>query len=130
MGEFKLVVQFLEDNALLIIAALLAVLLSALYRIRRHHRDFTKLQEELEMHGKEELQRQGYCQQLGHDLDEECLCRRCLTRQHDPEVIDVKEEWVEEDPGALYLSSDFQPTGHHEKVEIARCKRCKHALSG
>lgn len=129
MGVFNQVAQFVGDNAPLIIAALVAVFLFVLYRIRRHYRDFARQKEELELHYRNDLQRKGYCQQLGHDLDKNCLCLRCLTRHHDMEVIGYDEELVDEGDGALDLSSDFQPTIYYKQVEVTRCKRCSYTSS-
>lgn len=120
--------QLSGEYVLFITLGLLAILCFALYHIRRYRRELGELQsrfqEQAERRRKADKQREEFCQQLGHDLDEGCLCRRCLIEHHDWEVIETEEHWVETEPGALYLSADFQPTGHYETSERVRCRRC------
>jgi hypothetical protein len=72
----------------------------------------------------EDETRRQYCNELGHDLDARCRCRRCLVTHHDGEEVGVEQTWVEDDPGALYLDSNFQPDGHYETSRRYRCRRC------
>lgn len=118
---------FVSNSSLLAVVAIVAISLLTWYFLQWYRRVMTKMrtqQEEIEKYLKQDLQRQDYCKHLGHDLDEHCYCRRCLMSQHDWKVAGYEEYWVEDDPGALYLSSDFQPTGHHEKRERLTCARC------
>jgi hypothetical protein len=84
--------------------------------------------------------RTAYCLAFGHQLDETCRCTRCLTEQHAYEEIDshrtcLRSELVnpDADPGALYLSADFQPDHDYGKTQTVyrveqtdRCARCGH----
>jgi hypothetical protein len=127
MDETMSLVQFMRSSLLFTFIAIFAVSLLAWYVIQRYSRVMTKMrrqQEEIGQYQKQDLKRRDYCKRLGHDLDEHCYCRRCLMSQHDWKVIGYEEYWVEDDPGALYLSSDFQPTGHYEKREQSSCTRC------
>lgn len=117
----------MSSYLVLTFVALLALGVLTWYHFRRYKRILLKVrgqQEQIANYERREDQRQDYCSKLGHDLDERCFCRRCLTSQHTLESIGVEEYWVEDDPGALYLSSDFQPTGHYEKSEKYACTRC------
>lgn len=67
--------------------------------------------------------RYRYCKQLGHDLNEKCLCRRCRKRVHN--YVEVKNTREEEDPGALYLDSNFQPYTYYVIEEYLKCTRCE-----
>lgn len=73
-------------------------------------------------------QRHRYCKQIGHDLNEKCLCRRCRMRTHN--YVEVKKEtWTEERGGALDLDSNFQPDTIRVTVEYLECTRCKASLT-
>ena len=85
-----------------------------------------------------EAERARFCAAYGHHIDEMCRCTRCLTEQHAYELIDTQRscrgsELVNPnaDPGALYLSADFQPDADYGKTQTVyrvertyRCARC------
>lgn len=84
--------------------------------------------------------RAAYCLVFGHHLDEACRCTRCLTEQHAYELVDRQRTCLgselinpDADPGALYLSADFQPDHDYGKTQTVyrveqtdRCARCGH----
>lgn len=87
-----------------------------------------------------ESQRSAYCAAVGHDLDDACLCRRCLTTSHELVTIDTQRTELysrlvnpDADPGALWLDSNFQPDYDYGRTETlyevetnSRCARCGH----
>ncbi len=104
MGSDRIVQLITEHPALtgLLLIALIVLLRYAIIIYRRHR----------------------YCKQLGHDVNEKCLCRRCRRRVHD--YVEVKKETrIEERGGALDLDSNFQPDTYSVTVEHFECTRCK-----
>jgi hypothetical protein len=85
-----------------------------------------------------EADRARSCAAYGHHIDEVCRCTRCLTEQHAYELIDSQTTCLgselvnpNADPGALYLSADFQPDADYGKTQTVyrvertfRCTRC------
>jgi hypothetical protein len=110
MNGLERILEFVLENFKLIIIALGALLILAflLRFLLRHYLPYR------------------ICKQVGHDLDDQCLCRRCLMHFHDWEWV-VDGYGTYEDPGALHLDSNFQPsTVTYEKGRHVVCRRCKH----
>ncbi|HMW16983.1 MAG TPA: hypothetical protein PKN13_08570 [Accumulibacter sp.] len=136
---------FLIDHPLFLIGSLITCIIATFlyikalrYRLWNSQLEINRLQHLTEDSNQRELQRRQYCETIGHDLDPSCACRRCLTLQHDYELIGkenvaIGEELVNPnaDPGALYLDSNFQPdpdygvtyTVYAEETTF-RCERC------
>jgi hypothetical protein len=85
-----------------------------------------------------EAERSRFCAGYGHHIDEMCRCTRCLTEQHAYELIAAQRTCLgselvnpNADPGALYLSADFQPDADYGKTQTVyrvertyHCSRC------
>ena len=119
---------------------LVAVLAAAVSYIRVLRARGREQDREVQQLRKREQTRAAYCVAFGHHLDETCLCTRCLTPEHDDKLIDSQRTCLgselinpDADPGALYLSADFQPDADYGKTQTIyrvertyRCARCAH----
>jgi hypothetical protein len=124
---------------LALICGLMALVVCALaYSLRVLHARLEQKDRLIDDYAHREAERARFCAAYGHHIDEMCRCTRCLTEQHAYELIDSQRTCLgselvnpNADPGALYLSADFQPDADYGKTQTVyrvertyRCSRC------
>lgn len=131
----------LRDEAAVLIALALSLAAALLYIRALRTRGRTLMLAAAE-NQRREARRRAFCATVGHDLDEACLCRRCLATRHDYVTIHTQSTALfsrlvnpDADPGALWLDSNFQPDYDYGRTETlyrverdCRCARCGHDL--